>query len=231
MSNEKRAASIGDRLLKELIEYAREDVAETPTEIGVNHFAFVLDPKLKNRMAETLYGAKWVYSVGKLLATEQQELQAHVRTQVINYGAICEAVLEYTIIEAAKMKLLAGKHWKFSSINMKAKAKWGNPPANLPKGTNFAWMVAVAVEEKFIDTELEKQVTKLRELRNTIHLTNKEWSDETNQPKQSKDSHNTLGAVLKSVEVWLKSARVPQQTGTSACKVTVLLSPESGNNQ
>ena len=207
MRKNELVANVGNRLLDALVKHAQEDIAVSPAEIADTHFSFLQDETLKTRLAETLYGAKWVYSIGKLLATERQELQAHVRTQVINYGAVCEAVLEYTIIDAAKMKKLTGEKRKFSNINKRSKAKWGSPPVNLPKGTNFAWMVAVATEERIIDTDLEKRIMKLRTLRNTVHLTNKDWSDETNQPKQSKESYETLEAVLESVARWLGSAR------------------------
>ncbi|WP_429066522.1 hypothetical protein [Aeromonas bestiarum] len=207
MRKNELVADVGNRLLDALTQHAREDIAASPAEMADTHFSFIQDESLKQRLAETLYGAKWVYSIGKLLATENQELQAHVRTQLINFGAICEAVFEYAILDAAKMKVLVGEQWKYSDLNKKNKIRWGSPPANLPRGTNFAWMVAVAFEESMIDADLEKRVTKLRELRNTIHLTHRDWSGDTNQPKQSKESHDTLEAVLKRVAQWLDNSR------------------------
>ena len=215
MRKNELVADVGNRLLDALTQHAREDIAASPAEIADTHFSFIQEESLKQRLAETLYGAKWVYSIGKLLATENQELQAHVRTQLINYGAICEAVFEYAILEAAKMKSLAGEHCKYSDFNKKNKIRWGTPPVNLPRGTNFAWMVAVASEEGMIKVDLERRVTKLRELRNTIHLTHRDWSGDTNQPKQSKESHDTLEAVLISVSEWLGNSRKTTNYNTS----------------
>ncbi|WP_339331982.1 hypothetical protein [Aeromonas caviae] len=204
MRKNELVADVGNRLLDALTQHVREDIAASPAEMADTHFSFIQDENLKQRLIETLYGAKWVYSIGKLLATENQELQAHVRTQLINFGAIFEAV---SILDAAKMKVLFGEQWKYSDLNKKNKIRWGSPPANLPRGTNFAWMVAVAFEEGMIDADLEKRVTKLRELINTIHLTHWGWSGDTNQPKQSKVSHDTLEAVLNSVAEWLGNSR------------------------
>ncbi|MEH8183193.1 hypothetical protein [Aeromonas allosaccharophila] len=93
MRKNELVADVGNRLLDALTQHVREDIAASPAEMADTHFSFIQDENLKQRLIETLYGAKCVYSIGKLLATENQELQAHVRTQLINFGAICEAVL------------------------------------------------------------------------------------------------------------------------------------------
>lgn len=193
---------IGGLILSLLTTYAKEGIA-SPEKLSIEVFGFIKDEKLQNNLAETLYGATWVYSIGKLLAKDKHELQSHLRTQIINYGAVCEAVLEYVILEGAKAKVLQGERWQYQDEKMKQKLKWGSPPANLPKGTNFSWCIAVAKDESIFDEEISKLAHKLRDSRNSIHLNKKALENIEYEPTQSKEAYQTLITVIEKSQLWL----------------------------
>jgi hypothetical protein len=196
--------AVGERVIDSLVAFARQKIP-TPSELSQKQFLFVTDEKLRAILSETLYGAMWVYRVGKVLASNREELQAHLRTQLINYGAICEAILEYTILHGAKRKVLKGENWKYRDEKRKIKLNWGNPPANLPRETNFAWCIRVSTEEQIIKPEVEKELTKLREIRNTIHLSKKAAESIDHEPKQSKEAFELTTLVVDQSRDWLTS--------------------------
>lgn len=194
--------AVGERVIDSLVTFARQEIP-TPNDLSNDWFLFVTDEKLRTTLSETLYGAMWVYRVGKVFASNREELQAHLRTQLINYGAICEAVLEYTILQGAKREALKGDCWKFQDEKKKNKIKWGAPPANLPKGVNFSWCIRVAMDEGIIKTEVEKELTKLREIRNSIHLSKKATEGINHEPKQSKDAFELMKQLVEQSRIWL----------------------------
>ena len=208
MADTKRELEIGKRVLDLLTDYVKERIAP-PMELSSEKFGFVKDRKLRENLAETYFGATWVYSIGRLLARDKQELQAQLRTQIINYGAVCEAILEYAILEGAKKSSFQGELWKYRDEKKKENLRWGNPPANLPKGINFAWCIAVAKDELIIDEKVAKLADKLRNLRNTIHLSKKALENIEYEPPQSKEAYQTLNLVIEQSQKWL-ARRIPE---------------------
>lgn len=194
--------AVGERVIEALVAYARLEIP-TPSTLSTQWFQFVTDEKLRTTLSETLYGAMWVYRVGKVFATNREELQAHLRTQLINYGAMCEAVLEYAVLQGAKQKMLKGRKWEFRDEQMTQKLKWGSPPANLPRGTNFAWCIRIAIDEGVIQPDIEKDLTKLRELRNSIHLSKKAADSFDYEPKQSRDAFYLMKMTVDQSKNWL----------------------------
>lgn len=196
--------AVGEHVIEALVMYVRLEIP-MPSTLSKDWFFFVTDEKLRMTLSETLYGAMWVYRVGKVFATNREELQAHLRTQLINYGAICEAVLEYAVLQGAKQKALKGKKWGFRDEKMTQKLKWGSPPANLPKGTNFAWTIRIAIDEGVIQQDIETELTKLRELRNSIHLSKKAADSLDYEPKQTKDAFDLMKLTVDQSKGWLAS--------------------------
>lgn len=206
MTREQINHETGKRIIDVLVTYARQDIP-SPSELSQSSewFQFVSDEKLRLTLAETLYGALWVYRVGKLFATDRDELQAHLRTQIINYGAICEAVLEFTILQGAKFNLLKGAGWRFRDEKQNNKLKWGSPPANLPKEVSFAWCIRVAKEEGVIESGVEIELNRLRNTRNSIHLNKKATESLDYEPKQSKEAFELMKAVVDQARKWLEN--------------------------
>ena len=196
--------AVGERVIDSIVAFARQEIP-TLNDLSNDWFLFVTDKKLRTILSETLYGAMWVYRVGKVLASNREELQAHLRTQLINYGAICEAVLEFTILQGAKRNALKAESWKFRDEKKKSKLIWGNPPANLPRETNFSWCIRVSMDEGIIKTEVEKELTKLREIRNSIHLSKKATESIDYEPKQSKDAFELMKQVVDQSKLWLSN--------------------------
>lgn len=204
--------AVGARVIESLVTYVRLEIP-TPSDLSNEWFLFVTDEKLRTILSETLYGAMWVYRVGKVFATNQEELQAHLRTQLINYGAICEAVLEYSILQGAKKNAFKGESWKFRDKKEKQKLTWGSPPANLPKETNFAWCIRISTAEGTISPEVEKKLNKLREIRNSIHLNKKAAENLDYEPQQSKDAFELMKLVVDQSRNWLAGIATGQDEG------------------
>jgi hypothetical protein len=88
-------------------------------------------------------------------------------------------------------------------IQEKQKLKWGSPPAKLPKGTNFSWSIEVAKDESIFDEEISKLAHKLRDSRNSIHLSKKALENIEYEPTQSKEAYQTLKTVIEKSQLWL----------------------------
>lgn len=204
--------AVGERVIDSLVNFARQEIP-TPNNLSNDWFLFVTDEKLRTILSETLYGAMWVYRVGKVFASNREELQAHLRTQLINYGAICEAILEYAILQVAKHHAFKGDSWKFRDEKKQQKLTWGTPPANLPRFTNFSWCIRVAVDEGGIRQNEERALTKLRELRNSIHLSNKAIENIDYEPKQSKEAFELMKLVVEQSRDWLSRIAIDQEKG------------------
>src|SRR5438552_1659643 len=55
-----------------------------------------------------MYGARWLYKLGLGLLVDGDESIAHVRTQVIDYGSICEACSTMPFSTASRQTLWPG---------------------------------------------------------------------------------------------------------------------------
>jgi len=53
----------------------------------------ISNAELRQTIAEAVYGARWIYKLGLVLLVKDDELLAHARAQIMEYGAACEAIL------------------------------------------------------------------------------------------------------------------------------------------
>jgi hypothetical protein len=81
--------NFGEAIIAAVIDFAKRDLS-TVDQLTANEFAHVSDQGLRTTLAETFYGARWIYKLGLALLVRDVEQMAHVRTQVMDFGAVCE---------------------------------------------------------------------------------------------------------------------------------------------
>jgi len=110
----------GQSVINSFVEFCRSDIPSAST-LENQKFDHIDDPDLKKYLSQTYYGARWVYKIGLGLLSEGDEAISHVRTQVIDYGSICEAVLADCILFGINSSTLGGDKYLFSDCNPKGK--------------------------------------------------------------------------------------------------------------
>ncbi len=145
---------------------------ESLHELEVQHFSHVDEPKLRRVLAETLYGARWIYKLGLALLVRDEKQLAHVRMQVLDYGSVCEGLLSSMIHHAAVKGHLKKNKYKFNdTARLREPIDWSEPDKNKVLGKrSFHWIIEVAEEEGIIKPDLAIKLHDLRKERNTVHL-------------------------------------------------------------
>jgi hypothetical protein len=113
-----------------------------------------------------MFEARWVYKLGLTLIVKDEEQTAHVRFQIMCYGAICEGLLHDVFEHAHAHNLLAGKCWRHHDPPV-CKKPIASPTTVLRK--NFKQLNEIANEEGIVNHTLYMALESLRTARNTIH--------------------------------------------------------------
>lgn len=66
--------------------------------IKAQYFDFIEDPKLQQVIAQEFYGAMYIEKIQHIFASEDIELHAHLKFQIIQYASIYEAIIDYILI-------------------------------------------------------------------------------------------------------------------------------------
>ena len=98
-------------MIHSIKKFAREDI-ESVEDLENGMFCHIDNLQLKNEIAERMYGARWIYKMGLVVLAENQELQAHIRAQVMEYGSVCEGLLRDAITHGFLRNALHGKQTK-----------------------------------------------------------------------------------------------------------------------
>lgn len=160
----------GESIIAAIRDFARSDL-ETVPEMEQKYFNHVSDGGLQRALAETLYGARWLYKLGLALLVQDAEQMAHVRAQVIDYGSICEGLLHDAIAHALRNGLLRGHRFRYSDTrNLRFPINWTLSHELVLKRQGFQWHIDVAEEEGIIDGDLAAALHDLRKERNTVHV-------------------------------------------------------------
>jgi hypothetical protein len=160
----------GDTIIGAVRQFADADV-ETVAQLEAGLLNHIDDANHRRVLAETLYGARWIYKLGLALLVRNEEQLAHVRAQVIDYAAVCEGLLHCMIEHGLGRGIMRGQKYKYSNIsNNSCPINWNNRINNGLRFRNFFWYIGVSEEEGFIDSPLAKRLHKLRQERNTVHL-------------------------------------------------------------
>jgi hypothetical protein len=192
----------GQDVMNLVSSFAKADLRDSAT-LAADEFSHVGDPYLKQALAETLYGSRWLYKLGLGLWVQNQELFAHVRAQVIDYGSVCEALLGSMIVHGVSGAHLTGGQWEYSNFNKRPnyKINWANPTSAIDK-TTFEWRIRVALEEGIIDHPLFLRVSKLKGRRNSVHLTQKVSNNVVYYVGLSRSAYDTVQQVIAQTKVW-----------------------------
>lgn len=191
----------GQELIDAVARFAKKDI-RTPEQFEQNEFKHVMDQELRQALAETIYGARWLYKLGLASLANGNEQSAHVRVQVIDYASICEALLADMIDQGHARQKLAGTQFNFFDRSKKSPMRWTVPPKRSIHSTSFEWRIIVAHESGIIDSDLVKILHKIRNQRNTVHLTLKIREGVAYYTGMAKLAHTAMYELINQTQKW-----------------------------
>lgn len=193
----------GQEVIDAVSRFAKRDIKDAAALVA-DEFSHVADVDLRNALAETLYGARWLYKLGLALLADNVEQYAHVRAQIIDYASISEALLADLIVQAHTKGKLAGTQYQRQSVTGKRLLTWNlAAPEETVARTTFEWRIIVARESAIIDGPLSGQLNKIRVRRNTVHLTAKVMAGDTYHAGLAKLSHTVMHEAIRQTKAWV----------------------------
>ena len=163
--------SFGEAIIQSVREFAKSDLP-TIDQLMTDQFSHVAQNDLRRTLAETFYGARWIYKLGLALLVRDEEQMAHVRTQVVDYAAVCEGLLSDCLLHALQSNLMGGQKHKYSDFrNSKGKINWNvKNTLNKLSRQSFFWHIEVGFDEGIVDQGLCDRLHSMRKERNTVHI-------------------------------------------------------------
>ncbi|MFS0826641.1 hypothetical protein [Pseudomonas phoenicis] len=146
--------------------------------------------------------ARIAYLLGKATLLGEYERKGIVRTQIIEYGAVCEAILLDLIqsigVNNIPLNARPGKDAKhniidwdtgglFSVIKIKS--------TTMKYRFDFKWLIGQATKVEAIDNNLNKRLSHLRKSRNLVHPVIPTAQRYTDDIKNSRSARDTTIAV------------------------------------
>ncbi|MFN3703021.1 hypothetical protein [Thermomonas sp.] len=193
----------GKAMINAVSGFARTGIADAE-KLDTKWFEHIKDDNVRSAICDTFHGARWIYKVGLALLVEDKEQFAHVRAQVIDYGSICETMLSEMISHGLQKNKFKGRQFEHKFPSGNAKIQWsrfGDLSAAV-RGQKFWWHIAVAKEEKIINSVLVTELEALRKVRNTVHLTEKINSNTTYHLGMSARALETLHKTINQTKAW-----------------------------
>lgn len=195
--------NFGQAVMDAITAFARTD-AGTPTSYEANEFSWVSDAQLKTALAETLYGARWIYKLGLAILADGVEQYAHVRAQIIDYGSVSEAFLANVILQAKQKGLLVGPTKDLRYPGKTTPLTWHPTiPKKTVDKTSFEWRIVVAQESGIIDAATATALHIIRNHRNTVHLTAKVASNTTYLASMATKARNAMNKANQQCKAWV----------------------------
>jgi hypothetical protein len=189
----------GTAIIDAMRGFARADISNVP-QIEQNFFSHVADGELRRMLAETLYGARWIYKLGLALLVQDEEQMAHVRCQVIDYGSCCEGLLHDAIRHALQKGIVVGKKYQYAdTTNLRYLINWASGIDDVLSRKSFHWQIEVAAEEGIIDAQLAARLHVLRRDRNSVHLKARTYQAFLGV---SRDAYQTLLNTVEQTRTW-----------------------------
>jgi hypothetical protein len=203
MASKSIQEQFGQEIIDAMSRFAKRDIKE-PAALEADEFSHVHDAALRQALAETLYGTRWLYKLGLALLANNVEQFAHVRAQIIDYASIAEALLADTIVQAySKGKLAGAQHLK-KHTRGNAPLSWNAAdPSETVSYTTFEWRVKVAHESGIINSTLSSQLNGIRTRRNTVHLTAKVMAGVVYYAGLAKRSHEAMHETIRQSKAWV----------------------------
>ena len=202
MSNKVIQEQFGQAIIDAMANFAKNDIKDVAA-LEADEFSHVADPAMKTALAETLYGARWLYKLGLALLANNQEQFAHVRAQIIDYASVAEALLADLIVQAYRKNKLQGPRWQCKYVRGATPLTWNaaNPEETIAY-TTFEWRIIVANESGIINSTLSGQLNGIRTRRNTVHLTAKVKAGVSYYAGLAKRSHAAMFETIKQTKAW-----------------------------
>jgi hypothetical protein len=166
---------IQQQLGQHLIEGVRKFVSsELPKieDLEKNTFEHIDDAATRSALAQTFYGARWIYKTGLVLLATGPERAAHIRAQIIDYASICESILGEMIIYGQTNRRLEGSTKDFEDFKKARPINW-SAIQNVRKSVEklqFWWRIEVAAESKIIRPKTAGYLRAMKADRNTVHI-------------------------------------------------------------
>ncbi len=176
-------------LKSQIIHYAYKDL---PSEVWYanNFFPFIVDKQLRDRLVVEYKNARFIYKIFEGIQASDELLLAQVRTQVIMYVSIQEAVINYVLFELYATDTIVKKILKvntYKEISIPTEKKKILDTVLFHNGKNiiptykddkqiqkekvrYEHKVAAVADLGLIDDSLKNDLIKLYEYRNTIHI-------------------------------------------------------------
>jgi hypothetical protein len=179
---------------------------ESVEKLETTQFAHVRDAGLRKRLAETLHGARWLYKLGLVTLATNEQRAAHVRAQLIDYGAICEAILLDAIAHGIIKKRLIGIAWR-TNVNNKPIA-WSEDETKIwhhLRRKPFEWLINVAKDEKIVAELFAVRLHWLRQCRNDVHIAKMATVSERTGLGESRKAFGIMNRCVRNATTWISA--------------------------
>lgn len=194
---------LGERVITMVADFSRSELKD-PDQLAADEFAHVSDLQLRKALAQVFYGARWIYKLGLTLYVRDVERAAHVRAQIVDYASVCEALLSYCVKHAIASKHTTGDSHLWKDPDKRTRPlDWTRaaPDAVLKKQTLW-WLVVVARDLGIIKPALAKQLDRLREERNAVHIKQRVALGGPAYLAESKQAFALVGETVRQTKLW-----------------------------
>ena len=151
----------------------------------VDHFSFIEDVELKQRLGRAYYSARYMSKLMQALLVDGDEIHSFVKFQIIQYASIYEAVIAYLLWKQFKnhpevQQLQTHKAYKpINALGNLTTMKYGDEELFTCVYRNertqrnsipFKDKVDCAVRIGFVDEQYSEDIKLIYELRNLAHI-------------------------------------------------------------
>lgn len=191
----------GQAVIDTIAEFVKHDIKQ-PADLENDEFVHISDPVLRRALAETLYGARYMYKLGLANIAENVDQYGIVRMQLIDYTSVCESILADMLVHAKNRGILGGNQVQYFDVKKRKKMVWGQSIQKTIHRTLFEWRIIVAKENGIIDHSLETYLNRIRTLRNSVHLTLKIMMNVKYYSSLAKRAYTTLYSTIEQTKTW-----------------------------
>jgi hypothetical protein len=163
--------ALGNAVIASVSDFAKSDIRTVAQLVSVE-FCHVGDSGLRKSIAEIFYGARWLYKLGLVLLVKDEEQFAHVRAQVLDYGAVCEGLLSDMVEHGIDTAVLGGDRYQYEdAVRLQRPIAWGAATTNRARmeKRSFSWLIKVAEQEGIVTPSTAAALDRLRLERNKVH--------------------------------------------------------------
>lgn len=176
----------------------------------------IFSPNLKNSALFSARSARISYLLGKVMLLDEQTRKGVVRNQVIEYGAVAEAILLDIVQSVGKNDAPSGirpiKDKRNRTINWSSDGLLAQRRRNSSEMLywyDFKWLIDQAKRINVINANLERRINWLRKSRNLVHPVIPTASRYSNDVHSSKTSRDIVVGLRDSVLLFKSNHGLP----------------------